>query len=221
MIQRLLRCPSIGQKVVMFPLGFPTSGQNVIKCPLRCLSGRQNTIKCLTTFCVLVPHRIQQVPFFTIFAPAPQTSWVHHCLCVISEHRLGSSRLWTHLTVGGSEWSAVGVSCHPICPPLWWNQLLGGSGRWQQTAELPGAFKWWKYAERQSQQVTWQVISQRKTKSSLHIRHVQIFSTLTQRLVPLFPSLVNWCCCSRFYSTEDSLVMIWFQNAASAQSLQY
>lgn len=81
------------------------------------------------------------------------------CQCLFAGHRLGSSRLWTHLTVRGSERSAVSVSCHPICPPLWWNQLLRGSWRWQQTAELPGAFKWWESAERQSQQVTWQVIS--------------------------------------------------------------
>ena len=84
-------------------------------------------------------------------------------LCIVTTsprlfagHRLSSSRLWTHLTVGGFEWSAVSVSCHPVCPPLWWNQLLRGSGRWRQTAELPGAFKWWQSAERKSQQVTWQ-----------------------------------------------------------------
>lgn len=79
------------------------------------------------------------------------------CLCLFAEHRLGSSRLWTHLAVGGSERSAVSVSCHPVRPPLWWNQLLRGSGRWQPTIELPRAFKWWEFAERQSQQVTRQV----------------------------------------------------------------
>lgn len=73
-------------------------------------------------------------------------------------HRLSSSWLRAHLTVRGPEWFALGVSCHPISPPLWWHQFLRGSGRGQQTVKLSRAFKRWKSAERQSQQVTWQVI---------------------------------------------------------------
>lgn len=79
------------------------------------------------------------------------------CAPLFAELRLGSSRLWTHLTVRGSEWSTVSVSCYPLCPPVRWYQLLRRSRRRKPTAELPGAFEWWWSAERQSQQVTWQV----------------------------------------------------------------
>ncbi len=45
-------------------------GQKVVKCPVGCLSERQNVVTCPTTFCMLVPHCIQQVPLLP-FSPLP------------------------------------------------------------------------------------------------------------------------------------------------------
>ncbi len=145
---------------------------------LTCCSRRSKTYICnvFLHFFFLIDSRISIAAvskaslnyYFFIVVFMNMRPFVYHlctdttspCLRLFTGHRLGSSRLWTHLTVGGSEWPPVSVSCHPICPPLRWNQLLRGSGRWQQTAELPRAFKWWESAERQSQQVTRQVIWQ-------------------------------------------------------------
>ncbi len=47
--------------------------QKAVNCPLRCLFIGQNVVKCPMTFGMLVSHRKQQVPFYTIllFSPLP------------------------------------------------------------------------------------------------------------------------------------------------------
>ncbi len=68
-------------------LGYPSSGQTEVKYPLGCLSIRQKVVKCPTTFCVLVPHRIQLVPFLLILllpVKHPESASEGRKYCVMS-----------------------------------------------------------------------------------------------------------------------------------------
>ncbi len=78
-----------------------------MKCLLGCPSSGQNVVKCLMTFCMLVPHHIQQA-LFTTFPSAHQTSWVLQCFPVckykllvqhvwsLSLARIGHFLIWPH-----------------------------------------------------------------------------------------------------------------------------
>ncbi len=105
-------------------LGCSSTGWNVVKCPLARPSGEYKGGTCLTTFCTLVPHPIQQVPFY-YFRPFPSNILSPAVRLTVLPSTMETMEKWCKTAEQWQHpWRICNKEYWSFSSRSWWSNLL-------------------------------------------------------------------------------------------------